>query len=302
MLRSGNRIWARRLITVALMSSMTRPRGRLPARVYWVRRGVVLGAVFLLVFTVTRLFSGGEEEKPTAEQAAGETSSQTSSNAPEGEEKGREQTAPAPKKKRKKQLAAPDGPCAPEEVTVAATVKKVPAGGPKIEIPLELSTDREACTFVVSRRTTALKITSGSDLIWSSQHCGKVLGSHDVVVRRQQPAEVAITWNGRRSSDGCQHGDWAMPGGYHAISATLGGEPADQYFELTAAERKVVTKTRKKSKAQKKKQKQAEQRKQEQAEKKQKQQKRNRDQGAEPSDDASAPTEERADGDGAQEP
>lgn len=288
---------------------MTRPRGRLPARVYWVRRAVVLGVVFLLVFTVTRLFSGGDEEKPTAEQASGETSSQTADDDAAAEEQKseqkNEQEAPEPKKKRKKKLASPDGPCAPEEVTIAATVKKVPAGGPEIEIPLEVSTDRDACTFVVSQRTTALKITSGSDLIWSSQHCGKVLGSHDVVVRRSKPAEVAITWNGRRSSEGCQYGDWAMPGGYHAISATLGGEPVDQYFELTDAERKVVTKTRKKSKAEKKKQKQAEQRKQKkakqkQAEKRKKREQRNRDQ--EPSDGASSPNEERADGDGAQEP
>ncbi|WP_235736929.1 hypothetical protein [Nocardioides alcanivorans] len=277
------------------------PRGPLPARVYWVRRGVVLGVVFLLVFTLTRIFSGGSDgdDKATARQASGKTSEQVQPTD--------DASTDEPKKKKKKQqkpvLAAPDGPCDPAEVSIGATLKSTPAGADVIEIPLELTTDRAACTFVVSQRTVALKITSGDDLIWSSQHCGKALGSHDVIVRRAEPAVVTIGWQeGRRSSEGCVLGGWAMPGGYHAISATFGGEPTDQYFELTAAKPEVITKTRKPKKT--KKEKAAEKR---AAEKKAKQKKKAQEQAEkkkrnQPSDDASTPTEERASGNGAQEP
>ncbi len=272
------------------MSSM-QPRGPLPARVYWVRRAVVLGVVFLLVFTVTRLFSGGsDEQKNTAGRASGDTSAA-------GPDQGTEQTTKKPRKKKPKVvLADPDGPCDPAEVTVAPTIEREPAGGPRIEIPLELSTDREACTFVVSRRTVALKITSGSDPIWSSAHCGQVLGTHDVVVRRAKPAVVTIAWNGRRSSEGCVLGNWAWPGGYHAIAASLGGEPVDQYFELTKPKGEVIVKTRKP----KKEKKSADQKKSDS--KKDKKDKKKGQRQAGPSDDPSTPTEERATGDGAQEP
>src|SRR5690606_13056880 len=149
------------------------------------RRGLVLGVVFLLVFGATRLFAGGSDE-PSASQVSG-TSTKQRSGADETSDESTSGSQPSTPKKRKKPkvvLASPDGPCGPAEVSVAATLSKAPAGGPEIIIPLELTTDREACTFVVSQRTVALKITSGKDLVWSSQHCGKVLGSHDVVVRR----------------------------------------------------------------------------------------------------------------------
>lgn len=290
------------------MTSMTRPRGPLPARVYWVRRAVVLGVVFVLVFGVTRLFAGGSEE-PTASQVSGESTSsepgERSQDGSEAKESGKKAKKNKKAKKPKKTLAAPDGPCAPTEVSVGSTLRKAPAGGPQIPIPLEINTDREACTFVVSQRTVALKITSGDDLIWSSQHCGKVLGSHDVVVRRAKPATVTVNWNGLWSSAGCPTDEkkWAMPGGYHAVSAPFGGEPVDQYFELTDAEPEVIVKTRKAKKQKQDERKKAERKKQaerkKKAERKKEKKKRERQQ---PSDEPSTPTDERADGNGAQEP
>ncbi len=238
----------------AAMSTVTRPRGPLPARVYWVRRALVLSVVFILVFTVTRVFGGSDDEQPTARQAAGETQPQeggetTPAAVTDAEDAARAERRAKRRERRKQQqaaLAAPDGPCAPSEVVVASTIRSEPAGGPRIAIPLELSTAREACTFTVSRQTVVLKILSGSDQIWTSQQCPRVLGSHDVVVRAAQPATVTVAWNGRRSAPNCARGTaWADIGGYHAISAALGGEPSDRYFELTKPKPEVITKTRK---------------------------------------------------------
>lgn len=310
--RSGNLKCAGVLVTVCPMTSMTRPRGPLPARVYWIRRAVVLGVVFLLVFGITRLFAGGSEE-PTASQVSGAATSSKSGARDQGDPVVKKSGKAGKKKakKAKKVLASPDGPCAPSEVSVGSTLRKAPAGSPEIAIPLEITTDREACTFVVSQRTVALKITSGDDLVWSSQHCGKVLGSHDVVVRRAQSATVTVHWDGLWSSAGCPTDEkkWALPGGYHAISAPFGGEPVDQYFELTDAEPEVIVKTRK-AKKQKRadaaKEKKAERKKREkkaEREKKREQAEREKErQRNQPSDEPSTPTDERADGNGAQEP
>mgnify|MGYP006150707977 CR=1 FL=1 len=55
------------------MSALT--RGPLPARVYWTRRLLVLGTVFLLVFGIARVLTSGSDgssaEEPQAVQAAG---------------------------------------------------------------------------------------------------------------------------------------------------------------------------------------------------------------------------------------
>ncbi len=265
----------------AVMSTVTRPRGPLPARVYWVRRALLLAIVFALVFTLARVFGGGGDEPPTAKLSSG---------GPQQLDRGAEETTSSktstkPKKNKKKKkpvvvLAEPDGPCAPAEVSVAATIRSAPAGADSIEIPLELTTERAACTFRVSKNTTVLKLLSGKDQIWTSQHCPKVLGTHDVVVRAAQPAVVTVSWNGRRSAPKCERGTgWADIGGYHAIAAAFGGEPVDQYFELTKPEPEVVTKTRKPKK-----------------DKKNKTKKKNG------STAGTTPTDEKPGGDGAEEP
>ncbi|QIX28175.1 hypothetical protein ncot_17450 [Nocardioides sp. JQ2195] len=225
------------------MSSAARPRGPLPARVYWVRRAVVFGAAFLLIFGLARLLGSGsdgdpEGSRPTAEQAAGQqtdgatvpdTRSSSSAKAPR-------------KKKTKAPLAQPSGPCAPADLTVAPEVDRV-AANDTIEIPFEITGVEEACTFTVSSKSMVIRITSGSDLIWSSQQCSK-LPEEDIVVRSAQAAKVILEWNGRRSEDDCgRTAAWAKIGWYHVEAAAFGGEPTSDKFELTGPEPEKVYKT-----------------------------------------------------------
>ncbi len=114
-----------------------------------------------------------------------------------------------------------------------------------IQVPLVLRGKVAACTFHVSNTTLVAKIVSGNDNIWSSTHC-KVIPEQDVVVRASVDTQVVLTWHGRRSDEDCSNTTrWAVPGYYHVISATLGGEPSDTQFELTAPPRPTVTKTAK---------------------------------------------------------
>lgn len=177
-------------------------------------------------------------------------------------------------------MAEPDGPCAPHEVQLGATLRSAP-GGDRVEIPLEVTTDRLACVFTVSAKTVVVRINSGDDQIWTSQHCPRAITNQDVVVRAARPATVTLAWSGRRSAPECaEDTKWALPGGYHVVAAALGGEPTDRYFELTAPEAPVVTRTRKQPKQQPA------------------QQRRERRNGWV----GTTPTEERANGEGAQEP
>lgn len=233
------------------MSSVARPRGPLPARVYWVRRAVVLGVAFLLIFGLARLLgSGGDEgggSDATAQQAAGQVDDQSTDHQ---ETQGTEPTetkkkrSPKTKKPKKAPLPQPTGACDPADITVAPRLDTV-AWSDKIKVPLRLSGREPACTFEVSSDSLVIKITSGSDLIWTSQQCGR-LPADDVVVRSETATKVVFVWNGRRSDDECDRtAAFAKPGWYHVEVATFGGEPTSDKFELTPPEPKNVYKTEK---------------------------------------------------------
>ena len=58
------------------MGSVRQQRGRLPQRVYWVRRSVVLGVALLLVFGITRLIGSTGEDDPDSSIKASTTSAE----------------------------------------------------------------------------------------------------------------------------------------------------------------------------------------------------------------------------------
>ena len=103
------------LTTVARMGSVTHPRGRLPRRVYWVRRSIVLVVALLLVFGVGKLLGGTGKDDPgsaikantsSAKQAAGSIGHHRTGGAVRG------RSAPRPPVP----LLAPSGDCRDDEV------------------------------------------------------------------------------------------------------------------------------------------------------------------------------------------
>lgn len=233
------------------MRAVVNPRGRLPARVYWFRRSLVLLTALALVFAVGRLLNGSSGGSAPPGDAAAVTAASPSSVSqgvagplpvqPTATGKAARPTpAGAPVT-----LAVPTGPCAVDEISVTPTVPKAVAGG-RVSLVLELTGIKPACTFAVSSRTVVAKVTSGHDRIWSSQDCRASVRSSSVVVRSAEPANVVVTWSGRRSDDDCSRSTaWALPGYYHLTAAAIGSEPGDTQFRLTSPPRPVVTKTAK---------------------------------------------------------
>jgi hypothetical protein len=230
------------------MARMT--RGRLPARVYWVRRLMVLGIATLLVVGFAKLLGGSSDgsggEAATNVADAGPTSTPTS-NAPASPDTGSNRKH---HKKHKSvsdpvtRVAMPSGPCAPSDVAISPSVPEPVAGG-DIDLVLDISSlETPACTWTLSGDTTALKITSGNDLIWTSSECPKTLGDEDLILRQGDPTRVKVTWDARRSEPGCPvRTEWALPGTYHLHVAALAGQPQDVTFVLTAPKPAQVTKT-----------------------------------------------------------
>ena len=223
-----------------------RPAGPLPARIYWVRRAllvILLLVVFSLVsWAVDRLTGGGDD-------AAGATSSGTPAGGDGGGASGvgasDQQQGPRkdhhskkheqrPHKAKHHRPAAPSGPCTPTDVAIAVEVHDVNAGHAN-PVALKLtSVATPACTLAITADTLALRITSGSDVVWSSDECPNAVLAREVVVRAHKPVFYTFDWNGRRSTETCsQPGKAAEPGGYWAEAALIGADVHRAYFDVT---------------------------------------------------------------------
>jgi hypothetical protein len=224
--------------------SVTRPRGPLPARVYWVRRLLVLGLVLGLVFGISRLFGGGSSGEPTARPASAVQSGSATPSAvstADARPGTSPSTGPTPQRtKTKSPLAMPTGPCRDNDVRVVPDLQETAYAGGAVRLTLRLTTFvSAACTWTVSQETVAVRLTSGNDRIWSSQDCPKAVPEEQVVLRDRSATFVDVTWGGRRSDSDCSRTtQWAEPGYYHVAAAAMGSEPESQQFEL---HRPVVT-------------------------------------------------------------
>jgi hypothetical protein len=141
-------------------------------------------------------------------------------------------------------VAMPSGPCRASDIAITPSVPQ-PIAGDDIKLVLDMSSlETAACSWTMSGRTMALKITSGNDLIWTSSQCPRAIPSQDLVLRQDDPTRVRLAWNARRSEPGCPRGtDWALPGTYHLHVAALAGQPQDVTFVLTAPSPAEVTRT-----------------------------------------------------------
>ncbi|MBD8870854.1 hypothetical protein [Nocardioides donggukensis] len=221
------------------MSAVTRPRGPLPPRVYWTRRVLVLVVAFGLVFGLGRVLGNGSD----AESGSGATAAQVGGQPTSEPSADDTATKKSKKKKKKRKPAQPSGPCASSDVVVTPALEQAVADD-EIRIRFDVSGSEPACTWTASRSSLVVKITSGRDEIWSSQQCPGVLPAKDLVVRKKQPARYAFTWNGKRSDEDCSRfTDWAVPGYYHVVAASLGGEPTDTQFRLRRQPQTTVTRT-----------------------------------------------------------
>lgn len=243
------------------MPSMT--RGPLPARVYWVRRVMVLGTAVLLVVAIARLLGGGSDGKDGSDAARLSADSPTSSAPTTGGSSapptpGETGTTGEPGRNGKKGkpgkglttsaapvLAEPTGECSGSDIAVTPKVGNATAGR-DVLVVLQLRTiSTEACTWRVSAQALTVNITSGQDAIWNSRECPRAIPRRDVVVRQAVTTNIGVTWRGaKRSGETCIIGTgWAMPGWYHVTAAALGGEPSDVQFELKAPVAGTVTVT-----------------------------------------------------------
>ncbi|MBO1753442.1 hypothetical protein J4G33_16670 [Actinotalea sp. BY-33] len=203
------------------MSTVLKPVGPQPDRVYWVRRVVVLVLAVLLVvvasFGVRALVSGGSaEETPAAEGSEGAPTEDGAA------EEGGAGGAPIS--------------CDPGALTatLATDAQSYPAESAPVLTLTVTNTGEAACTVEVGSETSAITITSGSDRIWASTDCEAEVEEPRLLLLdpgAQVPVERA--WSRERSDEECTAGlPEPRPGTYTASATVLGVEVEPVAFVL----------------------------------------------------------------------
>lgn len=215
---------------------------------------MLFGSALALVVAFATMLGGGsdgssEDPDAAAPVAGAPSSASTISSGPSGPPSAtnrRGNTPTSPATSQTPELAEPDGPCDDADITVTPSVVGEAVAGRDVVLRLDVRTIvDEACTWQVSAGHLTVAITSGSDDIWSTQHCPAAMPVQDLVVRQDVAAGITLVWKDtRRSDEDCSRlTGWALPGFYHVAAASLGGEPVDVQFELTKPAPEVIVET-----------------------------------------------------------
>jgi hypothetical protein len=230
------------------MSNVLRPRGRLPGRIYWTRRLLVLILVLILVLAVRWLGTRGDDAAATGDLAAGRdpggptaTTPVVTTTPPPPTSTGhqvrrrvhpQQPTGPAGTTAPPTTLATPSGPCDPAKVglTIVAANSVL---GHRNAITFALTSEgAEACILAVTPGTVEARILSGGSVVWSSAQCPDGFAARQVVVRAQPGSSYTFTWDGRKSTPTCAAGTVAPAGHYLVEAALLSGEPVSAGFDV----------------------------------------------------------------------
>ena len=191
------------------MSSLLRPVGHLPASVYWFRRGLVLAVLVLLFLLIVRLFGGGGDSPQNT--AASDPSSSAPPAAPTTTPTvtatpTRTTTPPPPR----------DTKCSGSDVRVEVLpANRKIASGSALNFVVRLDAVSDGCKATIDPSALTVTVMSGTDLIWTTTHCGQAIPRATLVVAKGKQATSTVPWNGHRSGPGCLPGQpVAKPGTY----------------------------------------------------------------------------------------
>lgn len=183
-----------------------RPASRPPARVFWIRRLVVLGLPLVLVVVLVVWLTGRGGDAAAQDDPTPQV----------------EQPTPAPSS------ASPTGvaDCAPAQLALAIAPdgESFPAGvAPTFEISVTNS-GPEPCLVEAGDAAREVVVTSGDDRVWSSRDCvPEDADARTLLLAGGQSDVTQLAWPRERSAAGCP-GDLPAPGdGTYSVTVSVGG-------------------------------------------------------------------------------
>lgn len=209
-----------------------------PPDAYWRRRAIALAGVLGTVGLVAWACSGGGNDDKAGGSVRNTTVVSTPTPSPTPFAMPTITVTATAKVTVGAKPATRDGDaCMPANVVVGLTPTAESYKGkaqPQFRLSV-VNTGGRSCTLGVGPKELQIRVTSGSDRVWSSADCVRGSGSSIQLLKRGVPFLSTITWDRRRSSDGCAGSrDLARPGTY-VVSVNAGKlKVKRQVFQLRA--------------------------------------------------------------------
>ncbi len=216
------------------MSSLWQPVGPQPPRVYWIRRGLVIVAVLLLLWlgslAIRALVPDQQKAVPATvaslsqEATPGGVSREASSTS--SQEGAAKQNRESDKSADQNGSDDSDGAVACSQSSVdlgLVGATKRPVGGAPLAFEVSVTNKTTVpCVVDLSPDTLELKVVSGSDRIWTSNHCDAWVPAMSKKLNPKETLKTKLTWPGRRSADGCKVKSDVLRSGTYVATAHFG--------------------------------------------------------------------------------
>lgn len=183
---------------------MLHPVGRLPERVYWQRRAVLIGATLLTILLVKYvLFSGGDSSaatRPPRSQnipVAGTTEAATRTEI---------EPTPTPRKTLAKKKTAKTIPnCSTKSLALfVGTIAESYKVGTISHLALSVANmSNTTCRVDLGPRIQKALVYRGAQRLWASTDCHRRGPSDVVAMRPGELRRLVIGWSGRTARPGC---------------------------------------------------------------------------------------------------
>lgn len=197
--------------------ALLHPRGPLPPSVYWRRRLVTFGVLFVVLALLLRTCGGDDggtlTPAPSTSPTRGAPTGPTRPTGPSGPTG--QATTPA----------AQVGPCPDTAIVVTARADAQTYTGSRRPI-LTIGVANSGtvpCTRDVGQAAREVRVTSGNARIWSSDDCSPGGGSQIVtLLPGAAPVTFTVTWSRKRSAPGCPAGTETADAGTYRVIGRFG--------------------------------------------------------------------------------
>ena len=218
------------------MSTVARPRGPLPTRVYWVRRLALLAIAILVGVLIVRWIDGGDSGAipPEDEAPAAATESDGQAEPDKQDEKADDKSRSARIRTVAESFERPHEACDLTQVLVVPSVADSAYAEEPVRLTLRISSASSTpCSLDLDADHLLVSITDRDDTVWESTRCVDEIPVRELALQPNWSALIDVTWSGLYSGRRCSPGSTpAEPGTYSVQAAVLEGEPSEAEFEL----------------------------------------------------------------------
>lgn len=211
------------------------PVGSRPESTYWMRRGLVLLTLVLVVAAVVRGCTAVGESRPTT-SATPSVQAAATVPSPSPTAQTSDLTTPTPSAVAPSVPALVPGPtptptpvpvCDPAKmrVTLVGTREVKTPGSQKLDMSVINGTGGR-CQITIDQKSVDLTISSGGQTVWTTKHCPTWIPPATVTLDPEAAKAWQVAWPTRLSAAGCKITSDTLPPGTYVATLGLTGGPA----------------------------------------------------------------------------